>query len=697
VGDDGAPRLRGRSGAGLRAGAVAPAIAWLLACGPELPPDVVIVTWDTVRADAVGADAAPDRPYAGPDPSGGDRPPARDPGASPTPRLDALARDGVVFSGARSPVAITLPAHASLFTGLAPHRHGSRDNGEFPLPGGPPLLAERLAGRGYATAAFVSAAVLAKAFGLGRGFAHYDDRLDPGARNRTVASRAADRTVDAAIAWLVSVPPDRPVFVWLHLYSPHRPWQAPDAFAARFDPYTAEIAFADAETGRLLDALAAAGRLARALVVVTSDHGEGLGEHGEGTHSFFAYDSTLRIPLVFWAGERSGVALRSGARVPGPAALFDVADTLLDLLGAPGLGGDGRSLGASLRGGEPVPARALAVESVVPALDWNAAPVFGVIDAEGASWFDGPRRERYDLAADPAQTRNLYDPTDAPRADALFAAIDRGWPPERSPVALDPGARAQLELLGYATGSGGTLEVSSVPAAERIDAYELATLGAESLDLEETLHRIDALEAQHGELLALARFRADTLTALARPRQALVVLEAAARRHPDSSALRDRIEALRARTGEERALAASIRAALAADPDHPTAERDLALTLHQLEEWDEAASLYRRVLARDPVDDATRANLARLLVARGESDAALEVLAPGRARAGHDPALDCVAGRILERAPGAGDSARDALHACAESGGAVSAHGRALLASSPQPAPLATPAPATTP
>jgi Flp pilus assembly protein TadD len=540
------------------------------------------------------------------------------------------------------------------------------------------VLAERLAAAGYATAAFVSAAVLARGFGLDRGFARYDDALDSLATQRTVASRSADHTVDAALGWLAGVPADRPVFVWLHLYSPHRPWQAPERFAQGFDPYTAEIAFADAETGRLLDALDGSGRLSRALVVVTSDHGEGLGEHGEGTHSFFAYDSTLRIPLVFWAADRSGVALAEGARIGGPASLLDVADTLLDLLGAPGLGGEGRSLAAPLRGGGPVPPRALAVESVVPALDWDAAPVFGLIDADGISWFDGESRQRYDLAADPGQARNLYAAADAERADALFAAIDRDWPPARSPASLDPETRRQLEQLGYATGGGEAVRVSRVDPRDRIDAYQFTTLDAEALDLEETLRRLDALEARHGELLALARFRADTLTALARPRQALRVLEAAAVRHPDSGALRDQMAALRARLDQKAALAARVREALAREPDHPTARRDLALTLHQLEEWEEAAALYEQALARDPDDDATRANLARLWVTRGDPAHALEVLAPGRAREPHDPALDCVAGRILEREPGALDSARAALAACAQAGGALSAHGRAL-------------------
>ena len=168
---------------------------------------------------------------------------------------------------------ITLPAHVSLMTGLFPPAHGVRDNGQFTLSASVPTLAERFRAGGRATGAFVSAAVLARAFGLARGFEVYDDTLTAQGGNRSMTTRRSDQSVDAALAWLAAVPADRPVFLWVHLFAPHRPWRAPARFAERFDPYRAEIAFADAQTGRLLDALEAAGRLSHAIVVVTSDHG----------------------------------------------------------------------------------------------------------------------------------------------------------------------------------------------------------------------------------------------------------------------------------------------------------------------------------------------------------------------------------------------------------------------------------------
>jgi arylsulfatase A-like enzyme/Flp pilus assembly protein TadD len=635
---------------------------------------VLLVSWDTVRADHVGEAAAPGRAYADPRWVA-----PRAPGAtSPTPRLDALARAGVAFLEARSPVAITLPAHASLLTGWLPHQHGARDNGQFRVADSAATLAEHFADAGYATGAFVSSAVLAADFGLARGFERYDDALTVKTGNRSLASRRADQTVAAALEWLAALPAERPCFLWLHLFAPHRPWRAPEPFASRFDPYRAEIAFADAQTGRLLDALDAAGRLKRAIVVVTSDHGEGLGEHGEGTHSYFAYDSTLRVPLVFWAGAAAPPGLARGLRVEGPAALVDVAPTLARWAGVAEPSGAGRSLLPALAGEAPVPPRELPLESVVPALDYAAAPVFGLLDAQGRVWFDGPRRELFELAEDPAQLRNRYRPGDAARADALFARVERAWPPETALLPVDAETRARLEALGYASDAEAPAADSGIDAKDRVELFDFKSLGAESLSLEQTLARIDALRAEHGPVLALEHFRADTLAALGQGEAALAALEQAAREHPQATALRARVEAQRAERDRKQQLAAAIRAALERDPDHPTAQRDLALTLHQLERWDEARDLYRAWLTRHPDDDAARANLSRLLAASGAPEAALATLTDRRSQPGHASELDCLAGRLLLEA-GREREALEPLRACDTAGGNLPASGRALL------------------
>ena len=298
------------------------------------PLDVVLVTWDTVRWDHVGTSGR----------GGGVR--AR---PSHTPTWDRFAREGVRFTEARTTAPVTLSAHASILTGLDPPRHGARDNGIFTLRATVPTLAEEFARAGYLTAAFVSAEVLHPRHGLDRGFERYDYFVHRAEHAHTVPERRADKTVDTALAWLARAPTERPLFLWVHLFDPHRPWDAPAPWRDRYDPYRAEIAFADAQTGRLLDHLAGLGRLRRSLVVITSDHGEGLGEHGETSHAYFAYDSTMRVPLLFWAGARTGISLAPGARIDGIVSLVDLAPTLRALSGLPERP-DGRSLARSAPG-----------------------------------------------------------------------------------------------------------------------------------------------------------------------------------------------------------------------------------------------------------------------------------------------------------------------------------------------------------
>jgi choline-sulfatase len=267
-----------------------------LACGrPEAVERVVLVTIDTLRADRVGCYGAT--------------------GAA-TPTLDGLAARGVRFETAISPAPITLTSHATLLTGRDPPRHGARHNGQFELRADVPTLAEALHSAGFATAAVVSAFVLDARFGLARGFDVYDDRL--GLATSTgmgvgVESRSAERSVDAALAWLDGAP--ERFFLWLHLYDPHADHAPPEPWATRFAdrPYDGEIAFADAELGRLLAGVAARFGERGTLVIATSDHGESLGEHGERTHALTVYDATQRVPRSACPSCSPAPACRAGA------------------------------------------------------------------------------------------------------------------------------------------------------------------------------------------------------------------------------------------------------------------------------------------------------------------------------------------------------------------------------------------------
>ena len=255
----------------------------LLACGgcdalppPIARPDVLLFSLDTTRADRIGA-------YGH--------------AAASTPTFDALARDGVLFESAYSPTPITLPAHASMLTGLYPSAHGVRDNGLFALGPDATLVSEVFAAHGWRTGAFVGSFAVDERTGLAQGFEIYSDK---GSETRgIVPERTADAVAKDAIAWLETLAPEDNFFLWLHFYDPHLPFAAPEPWRSRnADPYDAEIAFADAQLARVLRSIETRGSDAPLLVVATSDHGEGLGDHGEGSHGVLLYQGTVRVPLV---------------------------------------------------------------------------------------------------------------------------------------------------------------------------------------------------------------------------------------------------------------------------------------------------------------------------------------------------------------------------------------------------------------
>ncbi|HKB17098.1 MAG TPA: sulfatase, partial [Planctomycetota bacterium] len=253
----------------------------LAGCGGRTPPaNVLLVTIDTLRADHVGAYGWP---YA------------------ETPNLDALARAGARFAEAYTPVPYTLPAHASLLTGTLPPRHGVRDNGRQSLPDSATTLAEWLAARGFATGAFVGAFPLERRFGLSQGFGVYDDELGAPGDAFSIAERRGEEVVSRALRWIGGSA--EPFFAWVHLFDPHAPYAAPAPFGARFAarPYDGEVAYADACLGRLVEGLGT--RRERTLLVVTADHGESLGEHGEATHGLTLYEPAVHVPLLLaWPG-----------------------------------------------------------------------------------------------------------------------------------------------------------------------------------------------------------------------------------------------------------------------------------------------------------------------------------------------------------------------------------------------------------
>jgi hypothetical protein len=390
---------------------------------------VVLVTIDTLRADHVGSYGA---------------------AHAHTPHLDTIAVEGVRFDVAIAPAPLTLPSHASLMTALDPPDHGVRHNAIHRLGDGIPTLTEHLRAAGYATAAFVGALVLDGRFGLARGFDVYDDAMAGRVSARVgFAERPADRVVDAALAWLDGAP-DR-FFLWVHFYDPHATYKPPPGFASAFAsrPYAGEIAFVDAQLGRLVGELRERWPDGGTLLVVTSDHGESLGEHGEATHSYSIYDATQRVPLLM-----SGPGMPPGRAVASPVRLLDVAPTVLALAGADPLPDvEGRDLRPLVDGSE-TGERVAYVETLATRLDYGWSPLLGLRTAR-FKYIRAPRPELYDLRGDPAERRDLAaaEPEVVAHLDRLLsqrlAASSAPRADARLAIGLGEEDRMRLRSLGY--------------------------------------------------------------------------------------------------------------------------------------------------------------------------------------------------------------------------------------------------------
>jgi arylsulfatase A-like enzyme/Flp pilus assembly protein TadD len=471
--------------------------------------NVLLITIDTLRGDTLGS-------YGG---------------RAATPNLDRLASHGARFTFAHAHAVLTLPSHASILTGRYPYEHGIRDNSGFRVRAGEATLASRLKPLGFATAAFVSAYPLDQRFGLNAGFDTYDDRFSEVGRTTdlVVPERRADATVASALEWIGRQ--SGKWFGWVHVFDPHAPYTPPPDWQAKYpaDAYAAEVAWTDFALGPLIEKVAAAAR--PTLVVVTADHGEGLGDHDELTHGIFAYESTLHVPLVI-AELGSGLGARRGITITSPVRHVDLAPTVLEAAGMPDVNGvSGASLvGVIARGGGDD--RPSYFESMMPTLARGWAPLRGVLVSR-EKYIDLPIPELYDLATDARELQNVAA-VRADRTPVLQAAL-RGFdvaPPGR-PAQETAAARERLRALGYTGGS-------PAPARER---YTDADDPKRLIELDRMLHRARELfqAGQRAEAVkmyqAVISRRPDTADAYrnlsfvlwqsGRPAQAIAALEMA--------------------------------------------------------------------------------------------------------------------------------------------------------------------------
>ncbi len=404
--------------------------SWL-ATRPESRLNVLIVTLDTTRADRIGCYG-----YA----------------HASTPAMDALAASGTQFDRAYASAPLTLPSHATLFSGLYPPEHGLHANGQNSLVENVPVLAEILQNQGYATGGFVAAFVLDSKFGLDRGFQTYDDRLSddthPG-HDVLHRNRPGNLVVDSALEWL-SANDKQPFLCWVHLYDPHFPYIAHEEdFGNRFNnqPYDGELAFVDQQLKRLVDHLKSRSLDQKTLIVVVGDHGEGLGDHGERTHGNMLYNSSLHVPLIV-ALPNSGSPAR---RVAEPVSLTDVFPTILDCLElSPPQPHSGRSLQPALIG-NPVSPGVCYSETDEPFHAARCSPLQSVT-TEQWKFIRTPRQELFDLQNDPQELKNLAEthPEQLQRLSDLLVTLEQGMTRRDAPQAkLSPAEERALSSLGY--------------------------------------------------------------------------------------------------------------------------------------------------------------------------------------------------------------------------------------------------------
>ena len=576
--------------------------------GPESdapPPDLVLVTIDTLRADRLPAWG-----YEGVE----------------TPHIDALVRRGVRFASAVSTVPFTLPAHSSILTGRYPPAHGVRENVGYVLGEELTTLAELLGRTGYDTGGFVSSFVLDGRWGIGRGFDTYFDDFETAPKERSnMASVQRDgaETVAAAIAWLDGRSGNRPFFLWLHLYEPHDPYAPPEPYRSRYAgrPYDGEVAYADELLGRLVRALDERDLLDAAALAVTADHGEGLGDHGEAFHGFFVYDSTVHVPLVL----RLPGDARAGRVVAAPVSHVDLLPTLVELAGGrPPDGTDGTSL-LPLARGERETAPAVYSESLYPLLHYGWAPLRALRDG-ALKLVEAPQPELFDLAADPGEGENVVR---SRRADFDRLRRDLELLRERletdsgaaAPADLDEETLARLQALGYLAGGGG-VSVADEHARERADPKE-------KIDLHRLVMAAQSALGAGDEALARRR------------------LEAAVAEDPELLDAHQMLGSLDSQAGDHEAAITRFSTALALDPEHAASLFGLAAAYRKLGRLDEALLGFERLLALAPRDTKAALAASEILVARQELPRALELL--DRAAEGREaPALlDTLRGEVL--------------------------------------------------
>jgi arylsulfatase A-like enzyme/tetratricopeptide (TPR) repeat protein len=572
--------------------------------------NVLLITLDTTRADHLGCYG-----YK----------------SAKTPNLDRLAREGIRFARAYCPAPLTLPAHASIMTGLYPVTHGVRNNGHD-LPSGIRTLAEILKGRGYATSAFVSSFSVDSRFGLDRGFDVYDDTFRSDSPFKTQnAERRAEETFAIFSRWLENNGKNR-FFGWIHYFDPHLPYDPPSPYKEEFDanPYDGEIAYMDRYVGAVLDRLKELGVLEKTLIVIAGDHGEGLGDKVELGHGIFLYEEALRVPLIL---HNPAVFPRSQV-VGSQVRLIDVAPTILEIIGLKNeaAGMTGESLVAWLRGKSKNDLDSL-VETFYPRENFGWSELIGLVSGRW-KYIQSPRPELYDLKNDPGEKENRIASSGSragelkKRLEQEFLGASAGSRSASERTGVSSEDQERLRSLGYVNfapaGRGAALpdpkdKIPLLKLIQQAQAYELEEKYAEA---EQAYIRVlaDVPDSPAGYVnLALARARQKKFD------QAIGTLKDGIARIPDSEILLVRLGHTYLVTGNSRDAFATMNRVLILNPRNVDALTVGAGILDTEGRKEEARAYYDRALAIEPESRFLRMSYAGNLASSGRLREAIEV------------------------------------------------------------------------
>ncbi|HEV7242579.1 MAG TPA: sulfatase-like hydrolase/transferase [Thermoanaerobaculia bacterium] len=506
-----------------------------LSCGrfggltPSSTTPVILISIDTLRSDRLPAYG-----YTG----------------VSTPNLDALRKDSILYQRAYSHCPLTLPSHTSMLTGLLPSEHGVRDNVGYRLEPKIPTLPELLKKNGYATGSAISAYVLRRESGISRGFDSYDDQTEALGDAAAIGyvQRAGGETIKAAQQWL-DKNAESPFFLFLHLYEPHTPYTPPEPFRSQYkDAYDGEIAYVDQLIGDFIANLQQRGLYDKAMIVLLSDHGEGLNDHGEEEHGVFLYREAIQVPLMV----KMPKSAKGGETVAAPVQLIDVFPTILEQTKTPlpKLQNNARSLLAFLD--EGIPSRQIYSETYYARLHFGWSDLHSLIESN-EHYIHGPIPELFDVVGDPAEKKNTY--ADNRRASfRMRNAITPLVKAASAPTQIDPEEAAKLAALGYVGSTVSTSDDEELPDPKTtigtFRQIKIAFTHFRDLRLEECLKLVDELLADNDKIVDIWDLKSKALSKLGRNEEAIAAAREGLKRQPNAVGLIMAVANLSIMTGE---------------------------------------------------------------------------------------------------------------------------------------------------